>query len=214
MTEVQKKIETFFSQFPGSSYKKGATILSPDETISSVYYLQEGSVKMYSISEDGEEITLHVFQSGSFFPIMLTINNVTNHYYFEADEDSKVYQAPSEKVITFLQSEPEVLFDLASRFAAGINGLLKRIEKYSNTDSGTKMVQLLLYLSKKFGKRNENGVDIELDVRHEDIAHWIGTSRETVSRNLEKMQKQGVIQLHKNRITISNKSILQNSLPK
>lgn len=212
MNPVQKKVETFFSQFPALSFSSKKIVLHPDDPITSIYYIKDGSVRMYAISEDGEEITLHVFQPTSFFPIMLDLNSTPNMYYFEANEQTNVFRAPTQNVITFLESEPDVLFDLTKRFAAGINGLLLRIEKYSTSDSKTKLVQLLLYLASKFGKKNENGIDIELTLRHEDIAHWTGTSRETVSRNLEKLAQQGVIHLQKNRITIRNISILQHSI--
>jgi CRP/FNR family transcriptional regulator, anaerobic regulatory protein len=194
--DVTQKVDHFFSQFPLVHFKKGELIISPDQPITSLYFLKEGSVRMYSLSEDGSEITLHLFRQTSYFPLMLSLSKIENRYYFECVEDVDAVKAPVEKVMEFLKKDHEVLMDVAIRFAQAICGLTKRIEDLAHENAPTKIAHLLLYFANKFGETHQNGVQITLLLTHEDIAHWTGLSRETTSRQLEKMQQQGIIAIH------------------
>lgn len=207
--KVIKKLDTFFSRFILRPYKMGEIIFRPSESITEIAYLKKGLVRMYALSEEGEEITLHVFRPSSFFPAMLSIGKLDSKYYFEVFEAAEVHIAPAQKVIEFLKSDPEVLLDLASRFAQGLIGMMVRVENLAFQDSYPKIVSLLIYLSKRFGKRVGNETIIELEMSHTDIASWAGITRETVSRQMEKLQKKGIIANKKGLLVIRDLGKLQ-----
>jgi CRP-like cAMP-binding protein len=126
-SEVSKKLDLFFSQFPKRQYKKGEILIHADEEPSGVFYLKEGVVRQYAISKKGEELVVNVFKQVSFFPMGWVFNQTRNNYYYEALINITIFKAPREKVITFLKSNPEVLYDLISRVYKGIDGLFTRM---------------------------------------------------------------------------------------
>lgn len=193
MTRVKHVLEAFFSQFPTKHFKKGDSIIRPLDPIESIYFLRRGLVRQYLITQEGDDISLHLFKPGSFFPIMLLLSNVKNKYYFEAITAVETARAPADKVLTFIKNEPEILFDLTTRFATGLMGMLVKTEHWLFTDAYKKVLALLLYLSERFGNENKDGIAISLSLTHSDIGSWIGLRRETVSRQMEKLQKKGLI---------------------
>jgi CRP/FNR family cyclic AMP-dependent transcriptional regulator len=211
MTEatIEKTITGFFSNHKPIMLKRGQVIIRPNEDLNSIIYLKTGVVKMYTLSEEGDELTLHLFTARSFFPMMLRLSGKTNAYYYEAVEDSQGMIAPTEEVLKWLKSEPEVLFDLTSRFSSAIMGLLTRIEGMAFQDAFAKMVSLIIYLAEKFGEDREGVVHITLILNHQDIASWLSIRRETASRQLEKLQKTGLIQVKDQHIIIPNLSKLK-----
>lgn len=208
-SHIQEKIRKFFSVYPVSNYKKGEIIIKPIGKINDNYYLQKGLVRMYILSEEGEEITLHIFRPGTFFPIMLSMNNVSNKYYFEAMDKVEIRKAPLENVIRFLHEDTEVLYDLASRFASAINGFLLRIESMTFEEAYRKMANLFIYLADRFGERQDEDIVIKIPLGHKDIANWIGIRRETVSRQFEKMQKDGIVVSSNKQLVIKDLKKLQ-----
>lgn len=203
MNTVSHKIEIFCSQFPSRVFDKNQILIEPEEKISSIFFLKKGLVRMYIISEDGLEATIHVFRPGSFFPIMLWLSNKLNKYYFEAIEEVETVKAPADKVLAFVKNDPEVLFDLTTRFADAINGLMNRIEQLVSQGAYSKIASLLLYYADTFGQKKGNMYFFELPFSHDQIGTWVGATRETVSRQMEILEKKRII-THKNHKIIIN----------
>ncbi len=207
---VKHILEAFFSQFPTKRFKKGDSIIRASDPIESIYFLRRGLVRQYLITQEGDDISLHLFKPGSFFPIMLLLSNVENKYYFEAITAVETSRAPADKVLRFIKNEPEILFDLTTRFATGLMGMLVKNEQGLFTDAYKKVLALLLYLCERFGDENRDGTAISLSLTHSDIGSWIGLRRETVSRQMEKLQKKGLVQQKNRTLIIASKEKLLN----
>lgn len=191
---VLEKIDNFFSKFYPVKFEKGEIIIHPDGKPQNIFLLKKGKVKMYAVSDDGQEVTLHIFRPSSFFPIMLSLSGSYGKYYFEALEKTEAVKAPVEKVIDFVKSDQEVLYDLVTRFGKAISGLILRIESMAFEDAYNRIASLLFYLCEKFGEEKEGKTIINMQIQHEDVANWVGLRRETVSRQFEKMQKEGILE--------------------
>ncbi len=207
---IEKKLDAFFQQYSLLHFKKNETILSAGSDIVDIFYLKKGFVRQSLITVDGEDITLHVFKPVSFFPIMLALGKKSlSKYTFSALEALDLRRAPYEKMEAFLKTEPDVLFDLATRLSQGLNGLLTKIETGTFTNAYEKVVSLLLYLSKQFGKETGSSITITLPLTHPDIASWTGLQRETVSRQIEVLQDKGILHREKNHLVIIDMHKLQ-----
>ena len=208
---VSEKIDKFFSGFYPVSFEKGEIIIRPNGKIQNIFLLKKGKVRMYSVSDDGQEVTLHVFRPQSFFSIMLSLSEVYDKYCFEALEKVETVRAPVEKVIEFVKSDQEVLFDLTTRFSNAISGLTLRIESMAFGDAYNRVASLLFYLCKKFGEVREGKTIINMTLQHDDIANWVGIRRETVSRQFEKMQKEKIVE-NKNKQLVINIQKLKDAI--
>lgn len=198
---VKQKLETFFSQFTPTNFEIGEIIIRPDKEISHIFLIKKGLVRMYVITEEGLEVTIHIFRPISFFPMMLSLNSKSNKYYFEAMDHVETIKAPAEQVVSFIKTDHEVLLDLTSRFANALTGLMTRIEQLVAQGSYSKIISLLLYFSQVRGENKDNKIFIDLKYSHDDIAAWVGVARETVSRQMEKLEKKGLIS-HKNHLIV------------
>ena len=201
--KVLEKIDKFFSKFYPVSFEKGEIIIHPDGKIQNIFLIKQGKVRMYTVSDDGVEVTLHIFSPQSFFPMMLSLSEVYSKYYFEALEKIEAVKAPVDKVIDFIKNDQEVLFDLTTRFSDAILGLTLRIETMAFEDAYNRIASLLYYLADKFGEVREDKAIINMPLQHGDIANWVGLRRETVSRQFEKMQKAGILESKNKQLSIN-----------
>lgn len=206
--ETVQQVRNFFAPAPEKSFKKGSFILSPEDKLENIYYLASGSVKMSVLTSNGEEITIHIFRPGSFFPMMLAISNTPNRYYFQALTNTKVKISPQEKVIEFVKKEKKPLYDLTVRFAKGLDGLSSRLESLLGEKALDRITSLLLYLSDRFGKETSEGIKINLPLSHQEIAKWVGLERETVSRQMKALSEKGLIKYKRSKITLTDTKAL------
>jgi len=208
--KISKKLEAFFTQYKQQKYKKGEILIRANDEPQGIFYLKKGIVRQYSISKDGEEQTLNLYKSISFFPLMWAVNDTPNTYYFEAVTDTEAYRAPRDQVIAFLKSEPDIMYDLISRLYKGMHGLLSRIEYLQSGDAYTKVIFALLNASYRFGAQKEEGM--ELSVTHREISSLTGLTKETISRERTKLEKKDLIKNFNHRVMIRDIKKLESEL--
>ncbi|MBI2032861.1 MAG: Crp/Fnr family transcriptional regulator [Candidatus Levybacteria bacterium] len=214
--KVSKLQEAFFSTYPAFRYSKGKILLSAFTPATQIYYLKKGHIRQYLTTAAGEEITFHVFRPIAYFPIMLSLSDTQNVYSFEALTTVEGYRAPVTDVIAFLKKNPEVLFDLTTRLSRGITGLLVKIENQTYKNAYLKVVSLLIHLTKIYGEGiGVNGTTcyrISLPLSQANLATWVGLQRETLSRQIEILEKRKIIAYEKHYILIRNFEALQEQI--
>ncbi len=196
------KLTEFYSSFRQLSLPAKSIILTPTEKVLDVHHIEKGYVRMYLIEESGIELTLNIFRPGSYLPLFLALTSKKNSYYFESITDIIYRKAPVEKFLDFIQDKPSILYDFTKRLAAGLNGYLIKTEILLLHDAYKKIISLLAYLAEHFGEKQENGITINMEITHYFISTMLGITRETVSRQMRKLEKQGVIQTGDQRLVI------------
>ncbi len=197
---VVAKLDNFFSRYKQQNYKKGEILVRADENPSGVFYLKEGLVKVYAISEKGEEIVLNTYRPIAFFPMTWVLNDTDNTYYYEALEKLTLWKAPKSDVLSFLKENPDVVFDLLTRTYKGIDGLMTRMLHNMSGSARSRVISEIIIMSKRFGIAR--GTHIEVHTSEKDLALQIGLSRETVSREMSNLKKDGLITFNNRLLTI------------
>ncbi len=210
--DIQKKVVSFFSQFQLKKYKKGEIILYPDTSVAGAYFIKKGHIREYGISLEGIEMSIHIFAPFSYFPMTWIISDIPNRYYYETITDVEVYCAPKEKVQAFLKQEPEVLLDLTRRLLLGLDKLTSRMEHLAFGKAYVRVISMLLFLTRHFGELKNNEVLLRSKFTHRDIGSLAGVSRETASREWEKLEKKGMVGFRNQYIYIKNLDLLTKEL--
>lgn len=210
---VVKKLDTFFSHYPVVIFNKGATIFDAMQQPSGIFYITEGIVRRYWISESGNEITLNLYKPHTFLPMSWAISDVPNIHTYEALTNVKTRKAPKKDVLLFLKEEPDIVYDLLKRVYVGMEGLWQHIEFIASGNSFVKLAASLLMLAKRFGERkNEGKIAITIHLGQQEIANYAGMSRETASREFQKLKEQGIASLQKGTVIVEDIKKLENLL--
>lgn len=202
--KTEQKIFLFFSHPKPLKFKAGEVFLRPDDVPSGVFFLKRGYVRDYTISENGEELTLTIFKPGDIFPLPWAINNDPIVRYFEAFTPVEVFRKPRELFLDFLVKEPVVLYWLTRNILTRLSGLMKRIESLEFGSAYTKVISNLLDCASGFGKAENGSVEILLPLTHRHIGLLIGINRETASRQLEILMKKGLVSHNKRLLKIND----------
>jgi CRP-like cAMP-binding protein len=198
---VGEKIEKFFGQYTLRTYPKGQILILNGNPTNYVFHLKSGIVKQYDISYRGEEIILNLFKPPAFFPMSLAINGGDSLYTYEAQTSLEVQEVPIDEAVTFLKQNPDVLFDLLSRVYNGVDGLLTRVTHLMSSSARDRLLFELLIESRRFGKKlGKSGYVLEISEK--ELGARAGLSRETISREISKLSKNGIVKTNKQSITI------------
>lgn len=208
---IKQKLETFFSQYKHLTFKKGEILIRADDEPAGIFYLKSGIVRQYAISKEGEEQTLTIYKPISYFPMMWAINGTENAYYFEALTEVETYRAPKDAVIEFIKTEPDVLYDLTSRIYSGMHGLLSRMEYLLFNSAYNKILFTLINNVNRFGEKQTNG-EIYIHMTHKDIAAFSGLTKETISREIKKLEEKGLVKNQNQLLILQSIKTLEDEL--
>lgn len=183
----------FFLKHSSHEYAKGEIILSSDAPSLMVCYLTQGFVRAYSLSPTGEQKIYIFYQPGDIFPVVWTFNNENKHLSYEAIDDAIVYKVRQDEFMEYIKNKPDLLFEIIHRIVDRHSMYVDRVENLDYTNGNARLIATLLWLGKRFGKKEENGILVQIPLTHDDIANAIAMTRETASRELECLQKKGLI---------------------
>ena len=202
---ISDQLDEFFEHNPLHYYKKRVMILHPEDSPNNVFYIKQGYVRVFKITEDGEELTLTILKPKDFFPFTYGFNKSNSGYYLEAITPLELWSAPQEDFIKFITTKPEVLYDLASQAMGKVDGVFSRMEYLILSNAYIKVATTLLVCAKRFGKPSgDNEVIIEVPLTHKDVAALVGITRETTSLEMKKLEKKGFISKSGKLISIRN----------
>lgn len=210
--KIKKKLESFFSKHKLLKYRKKELLIRADDSPLGIFYLQEGLIRQYTISKNGEELTLNIYKPPSLFPLAYAINDTLPAHHYEAIIPSVLFRAPKEDVLQFIKKEPEILIDLISRIYKGLEGVFKRIENLMAGSAKARLITELVIYAKRFGLKHDDGLLIDLSLTHEALAEQSGLSRETVGRLLKDLKEKSVINLKSRKILVKDLKELEKEL--
>jgi CRP/FNR family cyclic AMP-dependent transcriptional regulator len=210
-TDITSQIEQHFSQYPLRSYPKGQILIHAGEDPEHIYYLVKGKVRQYDISYRGDEIVVNVFKSGAFFPMIWAITGTQNNYFFDAETSIEVRAAPAEATVDYLKANPDVMFDLLTRLYRGMEGVLGRMVQLMSGSAKSRVLYELLIEGRRFGKLAEDD-SCRLSINEGELAARAGLSRETVSREMQKLSHDGLVKVTPSGILIKHMTNLEERL--
>ncbi|MBN1369510.1 MAG: Crp/Fnr family transcriptional regulator [Dehalococcoidaceae bacterium] len=199
------KLKAFFSQHRHLQYNKGELLVRAEDDPSGVYYLHEGVVDQYVISEKGDEFIVAFYEPIAIFPLAWAINDSPNIFFYEALVASCLYRAPKDEFLNFIENESRVILELLRMEISHIDELLSRTIYLTQGNVHAKLATVLLAGAKWFGKKTSaNSVTFDFKILETKLASTIGTTPETISRELKLLKETGLIQFNKNILTIND----------
>jgi CRP/FNR family transcriptional regulator, cyclic AMP receptor protein len=173
-------------------FPRGTTIFREGESTDAVYVLRRGMVKLSSLSDKGRETILHILKPDEVFGELL-LSEEQRAFTAVTLEDSLVTIISKESFVELLSTVPTVALTFIRLLSKRLALVERGLAEFSHTWSYHRLARVLLQLSEKYGEEVPNGTLINVRLTHEDLANLIGTSRETVTTQLSKFTRLGLM---------------------
>lgn len=209
--DTTAKITNFFARYPRRTFDKRQLLIRAEDKVDSVFHIVEGRVSQYDITRSGNEVVVNVFKPGAFFPMSSVINDIPSRYFFEASTKLVVHEAPAADAVQFLQSNPDILFDLLARVYRGVDGVLGRMAHLMAGDAKSRLLFELINSAYRFGEPQPDG-QLLIPLNENDLAKHSGLARETVSRNLRSLKTASLVEIKPGGIIIKSIDELESML--
>ena len=173
-------------------FSRGVTIFREGESADSLYVLKKGMVRLISLSDQGRETILHILKPDEVFG-ELFLSEERRAFTAIATEDSLVTIISHESFVELLSAVPAIALNFIRLLSKRLATVERGLAGFSHTWSYHRLARALLQLSEKYGHEVPGGALISVRLTHEDLANLIGTSRETVTTQLGKFTRMGLL---------------------
>jgi CRP/FNR family transcriptional regulator len=153
----------------------------------------EGLVKAFNISKYGEENLLIVRKKHEIFPLIWALTGQEKGIIYQALSPTTIWRIDHKTYLSFLNDHSDALPPLLDMVTEMYRLHSERILNLAYRTVRERLVSFLLTMEGRFGRKIEEGILIDVPLRHQDIASSINASRETASRELAYLERKKFI---------------------
>lgn len=207
-------LESLFKQFKPMLFRRKEEVARSDYLTNSVFYLNKGFIRLYTVSAGGNELTLHIFGPSDIFPVWLNSDLPFSGYYFESLTPAAVYYCERSKLAQFIEKNPKANPEIIAQLIFFSQSVIKKLESKIFFDAYQQVIATILDLTESFGEQVSTGITISYWFTHQDIANIASLSRERVTTEINNLVKEGLISYNSHFIMIPKIESLKAELNK
>jgi len=189
------RLESLLDKYPVRGITKNRPLLYQGEIPTMAFYVKSGIVKLYNITGEGEERIVGYETEGGLLPIeWLFSRSQVSLYYYDTFTDCELIRIPKDELIDILRTDTRTTQAYLDRTLAMLMGSTIHLHALQQPKARQKLLYIMQYLVLRFGRSIGNKKQIiDLRLTHQEIAYIIGITRETVSTEIGKLVKEGVL---------------------
>ncbi|HEV2113314.1 MAG TPA: Crp/Fnr family transcriptional regulator, partial [Terriglobales bacterium] len=163
-----------------------------------------GKIRIFKTSMSGREQVLAVNVPGESIAELPVFDGGPYPASAVAIEDSEIAFISRRDFNAFCMEHPEVSLKVLAVVGARLRRLVGIIEELSFTTIRHRLISVLVKLAQSEGRKTERGIEFQLPATHQELANQLGTVRELISRNLMRLQAEGLLDVDARQIVVKN----------
>jgi CRP/FNR family cyclic AMP-dependent transcriptional regulator len=183
-------------------FQKDTVIFFENEEGDSFFIILEGRIKVTILGDDGREIILSVLGPEDFFGEMALLDNEPRSATAIAVEDSELLSLHRMDFQSVLVENAPITLALIKVLTGRLRRANHQISTLALLDVYGRVARVILDMAREEGKRLKDGRISFRRATHQEIANRIGTTRETVTRMLKDLERQGLIHVEGKEIVL------------
>ena len=184
-------LDTFAEMVQLRRYPKGAFIVTQNERGSSMFLLVSGRVKVSLASPDGKELALNYLEAPAHFGEMSLVDAEPRSADVIAVTEVELFSLDARDLASAIQINPRLALSLIATLSRRLRQTIMRLEDMAFHDATHRVMRVVLNVAT--ASYETRGGPVIQGLTPYDIATLAGTSRETASRIISNLAKEGAV---------------------
>lgn len=194
LKQTAELVEFFRLNGVQQTFRKGDFIIRPGEAPHGVFFIYQGLVKAYDITKYNEENLLIIRKQDEIFPLIWAITGREHHIIYQALAPTTTFRVNRDAFLKHIKTNMDMLIPTLDMTLEMYRLHGERIFNLEFRTVRERIISFLLTMSERFGKPTDDGILIEVPLRHQDIASSVNATRETTSREIAALERKGLIE--------------------
>jgi CRP/FNR family cyclic AMP-dependent transcriptional regulator len=202
-------VKDFNAVKSSATYPAGAVLFLEKQDSRGVFVLCAGQVKLSISSSAGKTLILRITKPGEILGLMAAMSGSPYEVTAETLHPCQVAFVRRDDFLRFVAKHSEVYHGVVKQLSTLYSGACEQLRTVGLSASAPeKLARLLLDWSAE-AKETKQGAPIKLPLTHEEIAEFIGSTRETVTRTFSEFKNRQLVTLQGSTLLISNRHALE-----
>ena len=180
-------------------HRKKTIVLSQGDDTGTIYFVVAGKVRVFRDDEHGNEVTLNILQPGHYFGELALLSDEPRVANVETLESTTLISISRTVFMHHLSDNADIAWQMCRDLIEKMRAATLNVSSFALLDVHGRVARVL---QKRAQRSGDNWVVDKLT--HQDIAHLVGASRETVSRIIKDMRSIGQIETDGRKIILLN----------
>jgi CRP-like cAMP-binding protein len=194
LKQTAELVEFFRLNGIKQQFKKNDYIIRPGDSPHGVFYIYQGLVKAYDITKYDEENLLIIRKQDEIFPLIWGVTGSDHNIIYKALAPTITYQVDRKTFLKFITGNIDAVVPLLDMTMEMYRLHSERILTLEYRTVRERIIAFLLNMGQRFGKQMDEGLLIEVPLRHQDIASSVNATRETTSREISGLERKGLLE--------------------
>jgi CRP/FNR family transcriptional regulator len=199
-----EELRTLAARAARQRFSAGELLFSEGEPCHGLHIIASGKVRIFKSSANGREQVLAVNLPGEAVAEIPVFDGGVYPASGIALEETQIVYISQRDFHGYCLEHPQVALKMLSVVGARLRRLVDIIEDLSFTTIRQRLVATLLKLAQTEGAATARGIEFQLPSTHQELANQLGTVRELISRNLMRLQAEGLVEVDARRIIVKD----------
>jgi CRP/FNR family transcriptional regulator len=204
-----RALKEFNSVKSVSAYPEGTVLFLESQEPRGVFLVCEGEVKLTISSSEGKTLILRIARAGEILGLMSVLSGRPFEVTAETLHPCQIAFVRREDFLHFVAQHPEASQGVVRQLSSNYHGACEQLRTVALSASAPEKLARLLLDWSAGAEITKSGSSIKLPLTHEEIAEFIGSSRETVTRTLSEFKSRQLVTLKGSTLMISDRAALE-----
>ena len=183
-------------------FAAGELLFSEGEPCNGLHIIARGQIRIFKTSVNGREQVLALNGPGDTVAELPVFDGGPYPASASATEDAEIAFISRRDFHAYCLEHPEVALKVLAQVGSRLRRLVGIIEELSFTTIRQRLIAALVKLAQSEGRQTDRGIEFQLPSTHQELASQLGTVRELISRNLMRLQAEGLLDVDARRIVV------------
>ena len=193
-----------------SAYPEGAILFLEKQDPRGVFLLCEGEVKLTISSSEGKTLILRIAKPGEILGLMAALSGKPYEVTAETIRPSQIAHVRRDDFVRFVAQYPEAAQGIVKQLSSNYHGACEQLRTVGLSMSAPEKLARLLLEWSAGAEETKLGTQITIRLTHEEIAEFIGSTRETVTRTLSDFKSRHLVTTKGSTLSIPSRAALEN----
>lgn len=179
---------------------RGETLFLKNDPADAFYAIRRGEIRIMAGTSTGRCMTLNLLGPGDIFGEIALFDGRSRSADAIAAEPAELFVVRRREMLDLVGRCPDLAMRVIEVLCERLRFVSARLEEAVLMPLPARIARRLLALAEDFGT--------ELHISQDDIADFVGTTRETVNRQLQTWRRQGMLEIHRNRVVVRDPTAL------
>jgi len=187
-----------------ANFSERAWLYRQGDTARRLWLVEAGLVRLSNVTPEGDDVLVRFAKPGEVFGYFAIALDGPNPIAAQAVHASRLVVWDSQTALQLMQTFPRVALNLFSLVARDANYFNERALRLQTQEVGRRVAWAVSELARTIGEPTHGGVLISHGVAQRELAELAGTTIFTVSRELSKLENEGILQKQRGRIFVKH----------